>query len=205
MMSERAVRVIRPGNVWADVNDIMTLFVALQDQPLLPPLFVPMIALHRIDGPALLELTNDDLYDTFRITKQASRDFILSVIEEQRRLVYGSAEPEATQPAEAAECGFPSTPAEATPVQPCVAAADGDVVRIKDDDDDDEDFALPRMEEFTFVENALRKFDSDERFGADAAVSTRIQLRRQQQRSVLRTYAARPFSGRQMLAPNAGV
>lgn len=69
----------RDGDMWADVNDVVAHFNRLCWVPRHLP---AMLAAHRIDAQALIELTDDDLRDVFFIVSAQQRTALLEYIQQ---------------------------------------------------------------------------------------------------------------------------
>jgi hypothetical protein len=170
--------VLRPGNLWGGVNEVVGTFLRLEKQAaaegvvLWPPETVALLAAHRIDGATLLEMTDDDIREVLCLVDPVAAANFRTAVEDMRtaalRHMLGSAKPGDANSA-------PDLQATQNTVKP------GTTLDRNDDPppplDDDE--PLPSISDFNFVESAIRKHTttSDEETCAIEKAALRTALR----------------------------
>ena len=206
-----------PANLWADVNDVIGAFAARRDDPRYPgPQLLAMLAAHRIDGPAALELTERDMYGSLGIRTADQREVMHDVIDEMRRRALEDLGLPADGVADEGDCdavdeapggdgpgGSPPSGGSGSSDGNASAAGDDD-----DDDDDNDDGDLPGPEDFTFIEEALRS-----RANADGSDDPALRLQAAKlerlravegDRGGKRSYAPRRIPPRELLSDALG-
>ena len=225
------VAAAKPGNLWADVNDVVTAFAACRSDPRFPgPNLLVMLAAHRIDGPAALELSDADMCGALGVRTAEQLAFMHEVIDGMRVRALeelGLTEEELLGcPREGTSPSVRSPSVATGPDASTTRAADDDAAEDssrrgascdKDDGDEDdnpeeeeeeEDPDMPRKEDFTFIECALAKHRSAD--GSDDPLqrlhASRVERRRAEENARRRpkTFNARRMPPRELLSPALG-
>lgn len=193
------------GDFWADVNDVAGGFAAMAEAavPDVPPApFPALLAAHRIDGAALLELTPAELRSTFRLSEPRHIGFVLRIIEHERKLLRLQEAAELA-PTHAAGGSSPSAMEAAARRHADRATQVVATAASRENTDDaisDELLELPPIESFTFVEAALRKHaPSEEQRLEEEATLAREESQRYLTKNARRTFEPRRLDPRALL------